>query len=480
MNDRRDATGRRGRVMKWLLVLVAGLAAAGGAAAATWFYAPPAVTEVYSDRYATADEMVVPVTEFTTFEYPEDPSSRSDRYGQYGGRRLRLIKRDATHFDFVFEPKAGDDVATVTFANIDVSRMTPGQPEWCKGDAGLTRIALTDREWNRQQVRFPVPGSNVTVEGGDGWEAENLTVAALAKNCLNAGLWEVLLSHQTAGGKRMYYQGWFTFPLGHYRDLVEANAGIDYADYWFGLEHWDDPAGTAIAMERLRTVDAERAVAAAFDPDEPLAVAGEQVRKKRTLKAPGVRTWGQFPKRPDVRFATFIPPGTYSVDHPWGNEYTRLAKFEGATLRDVMTADGQRLNELELAFTGLDGRDNRFVVGGVDLASLPQLPVGDYPEGLYMPMGIGVPPFYADYADLLASDPMRSPYYSFLLDGRDRWIDHHAAAIDGPVMHRDADDPTKVHLYLLSYERHTLVAHFVIDLSPANAESDAEKDASPA
>ena len=463
---------RRGRVVKWLVVVVGVLATAGGAAAATWFYAPPAVTEMISDRYAVADEMVVPVREFTTFEYPEDPSARADRYGEYSGRRLRLVRRDKTHFDFIFEPTGGSHIATVTFANVDVSRMTPGQPAWCRDEPGLTRIALTDREWNRQQVRFPAGGENVRVEGGDGWEAEHLEVAALAKNCLNAGLWEVLLSHRDAtGNKRMYYQGWFTFPLGHYRELVEANAGVDYADYWFGLEHWDDPAGTWMNLDKLRAVTSEREVPIAFDAEEPLAVAGEQVRKKRTLLAPNVRTWGEFPRRPDVSFATFIPPGTYSVSHPWSNEYERLATLEGAILRDVQAADGQSLQELELRFTGLNGQANRFLVGGVDLAALPQLPMSEYPKGLYMPMGIGVPPFYADYADLLTSDPMESPYYSFLLDADDRWIDHHAAAIDGPVMHRDADDPTKLHLYLLSYERHTLVGHFVIDIGAAAEQS---------
>jgi hypothetical protein len=29
-------------------------------------------------------------------------------------------------------------------------------------------------------------------------------------------------------------------------------------------------------------------------------------------------------------------------------------------------------------------------------------------------------------------------------------------------MHRDENDPNKLHVYLLSYERHSLVGHFVI------------------
>jgi hypothetical protein len=47
-------------------------------------------------------------------------------------------------------------------------------------------------------------------------------------------------------------------------------------------------------------------------------------------------------------------------------------------------------------------------------------------------------------------------------ESSDRWIDHHTFAIDGPVMHRDERDPDLLHVYLPSYERHSLIAHFVV------------------
>lgn len=80
-----------------------------------------------------------------------------------------------------------------------------------------------------------------------------------------------------------------------------------------------------------------------------------------------------------------------------------------------------------------------------------------------MPMGIGVPPFYQSYVDLQKMPPHTSPYFSLLLDEQDGWVDHHQFAIDGPVMHRDEVNPDLLHLYLLSYERHSLIAHFVIN-----------------
>ena len=58
--------------------------------------------------------------------------------------------------------------------------------------------------------------------------------------------------------------------------------------------------------------------------------------------------------------------------------------------------------------------------------------------------------------------PYQSPYVSVLLDADDKWIDHHTLGIDGPVMHWDDQDPDVLHVYLLSYERHSLVGHFLV------------------
>jgi hypothetical protein len=215
----------------------------------------------------------------------------------------------------------------------------------------------------------------------------------------------------------------------------------------------------------LPRVEREREVAAMFDRSEPVIVAGEQVRKRRTVMTENVRAWGDYCDGRKVRFAAFIPPGRYSVNHPWKNEYRRMDRFEKARLRDVRSPGGEEtLQELELVFssTKLEGV-SRFIVSGFDLKGLKQLPTTRYNEGLYMPMGIGTPPFFQSYADLQSHPPHRSPYFSVLLDADGRWIDHHGFAIDGPVLHRDEKVPNRLHAYLLSYERHCLIAHFVID-----------------
>ena len=415
-------------------------------------------------RYAIAAEMLVPVREFSTAEYPEDPADRSSRFQQYHGRRLRLIQRDATHFDFVFEPLE-KHIAQVVFRNVDVSLMTPALPEWTKSDPDLARIALIDRQWNRQQVRFDVKSPLVEVTGGDGFEQQHLYSAELAKNCLNAGLWEVQLFTQENNNKTLYYQSWFTFPLGHYGQLFEHNTGLSYRNHWRSLEHWVDPVGTPVRLEKLRDVTREREVSFRCDRTEPVLAAGEQRRKLRTVNARGLRDWNCiFDGRP-IEFASFIPPGRYEHDTPHGNEYWRMAHVEKLILRDIVSPAGDApLHELELIFRdNRQGQRCRFLVGGVDFRTLPQLPVEKYPDGMYMPMGIGVPPFFQKYEQLQQQPPPTSPFVSVLLDEKSRWLNHHAIGIDGPVLHRDAVDPNLVHLYLLSYERHMLLGHFVID-----------------
>ena len=275
----------------------------------------------------------------------------------------------------------------------------------------------------------------------------------------------MLLFTTEGGDKALYYQGWFTFPLGHYQDLFEYNTGLPYWRHWYYLEHWFDPAGTPVPLDKLRDVISTREVSATFDKSEAVIAAGEQARKRRTTVSENVVSWGDFYDGRKIRYASFIPPGRYSLDQPWKNEYRRIDRFDKVLLREVKSpATAKPLYELELVFSSTHRPGlSRFIVSGFDLDSLPRLPVAEYPKGLYMPMGIGVPPFFQSYEELRNNPPQQSPYVSVLLDEHDRWVDHHSFAIDGPVLHRDAKDPELLHVYLLSYERHSLIGHLTID-----------------
>jgi hypothetical protein len=189
----------------------------------------------------------------------------------------------------------------------------------------------------------------------------------------------------------------------------------------------------------------------------------------RCVTAQNVRIWADYYDGRDISFATFVKPGRYSVQDPWKHQYWRIGDYRQTVLRDVISpAETNSLKEIELIFRDTrTSETNRLFVSGFDPAKIPQLPVADYSKGFYAPMGISVPPFFQNYEDLEKAPPGKLPYFSFILDAQNRWINHHEVSVDGSAMHRDDKDPNLLHVYLLSYERHALIAHFRIPLSEA-------------
>lgn len=82
-----------------------------------------------------------------------------------------------------------------------------------------------------------------------------------------------------------------------------------------------------------------------------------------------------------------------------------------------------------------------------------------------------MPPFFQGYEELRESPPHWGPYAGVRLDEQDRWTDHDRFAIDGPGLHRDENDPGLPHADLLSYERHGLVAHVLIQTGASTPRS---------
>jgi len=424
----------------------------------------------FFDRYKTKKVTEVKLQELSHFDYPENPAKLSPQHGRYNNRKLKIIQKDETHFDLVLEPekKTNQSISRIIFKNIDLSLFVTGKPDWVKSK-NLEIIALTDREWNRQQVSFSRNSDNLEISK-KGFDAQNLYSAALAKNCLNAGYWEILLSSKENNQKTLYYQAWFTFPIGHYKKLFEKNSQTKYFKHFWRLEHWVDPENLLLNLREIRQVIKEKKLKNfEFLKEEPVFAYGEQARKIRTSKTINIKKWKDFyqvKNKPKVEFATFAGAGQYRNQKPWSNEYWRLAKFQEIKLREIKTKNSKNnLQEIEVSFKDeKNGKINRFIVGGIELKKIPSLPVKKYYKGLYMPMGISVPPFYQSYQSLLKNNPLESTYYSLLLDHENRWLNHHDIALDGPVIHRDQINSKLFHLYLLSYERHTLIGHFVFEI----------------
>jgi hypothetical protein len=419
----------------------------------------------FANRYNDSPQQTVALTAFSKDLYPENPENTSQAFGVYSHQTLIIEQLDGTRFRFLLQP-AGSQAATIELTNVDLAHFVATIPPWVKANPDLTKIGLIDREWNRQQVRFDRSSIHVRVlDGGDGFGQRALNRVDLARNCLNAGLWELLLFTTEDGEERVYEHVWFTFPLGLYKDLFERVNGLSYWSYWWSLEHWVDPSGTPIRLDRLRTVEQEWPIQATARWDEPVAVQGEQVPKRKnilTAVAPTYRDWYRGP----VQFASFIPPGRYSQSHPRETQLHYLAEFDGATMRQVkLSGTAEPLVEIELAFRSNKTQEaTRLIIGGLDPKAIPVASPAQYVRGWQVPLGIGNPGFFESYEYVLSYPPNTRTFYGFHLDSESRWLDHHAIGVDGPLLHWDADDPSLLHLYLLSYERHALLNHIILTI----------------
>lgn len=358
-------------------------------------------------RYDTSPKQVVPLRSFSDQEYPDNPERRSRSYGTYPHRDLHIERLDRTHVRFVLT--AGSDRATqIELRDVDLSLMVAAVPRRILSDPGLTTVGLIDREWNRQQVRFRRDAPHVLVhEGGDGFEQRSLSRIDLARNCLNAGLWELLLFTVEDGEERLYDHLWFTFPLGLYKDLFEKVNGLSYWSYWWSLEHWVDPDGTPIRLDLLRTVEWEQPMSADVRWNEPVAAMGEQVLKRRNILTPVAATYRDWYHQP-VQLASFIPPGIYSRADPRDTQLHYLAELTGATVRQIAIAGWPHgLLEVELGFrSNQTGEPTRLILGGLNISVLPALSPQQYDQGWRVPMGIGSPSFVESYDMLAANPPM--------------------------------------------------------------------------
>ena len=418
-------------------------------------------------RYHTKKTMTVAVKEFTPITYPDNPARLSKRHGQYSHPHVAIQKNKDQTFNLVFS--AGNDKsAHISFKNIDVRLMTPSVPSFVKGDKNLTRIALTDRQWNRQQVIFNADNGHIEVTGGDGFE-QNLYQVHLAKNCLNAGLWEILLYVQENHKKRLVYQGWFTFPLGHYKKTFEQNTGLSYWPHAHYLEHWFTPESVQVDVDKLRQVIDVYPLVLTQDMDEKILVGGEQTHKKKNIISKNkIETFKDYMEE-DVSFSTFVPPGVYQKSKPWVHEYWRIQHPISAVLNTVQSPVKKKKVLQEIVITYSDDKPNHnddsyFYVSGFDLSSLPRLDPKQYAKGQLFLMGIGTPPLKQTYTSLSKHPPAMSPIFSVFLNEKGSWINHHEAAIDGVILLIDKDKKNRLHMYLVSYERHAIVGHYMMIL----------------
>lgn len=389
-------------------------------------------------------------------QYPDDPDlvNRAPEYDTdlLGAANLAMTS-DST-FDLEIQlPNNGK----IAFSSLDLDLWIPTIPDRIRGDEYLSLLAVVNQEWNRNQVAFR--GKEfITTD-------PSITRVDIARNCLNAYLWEVIAYTTEAGNELPLSHGWFNFPKTPYHAFFERRNGLPFAQFSSYLENWKDPANEPIDRAKLRTVIHRIPTRSTDHSNVAYPLTGERARKRKEVLHPVAFGTMHDLCSDQTTFATFSPPGIYVRADP---RHTQLGRFDhlvSASMHRVEVAganDG--LVEIDLLYADADGkRRTHFVVGGFDPSTLPVLPEKEANSAWASSMGFGNHPFYESYAQHLAQDTRTSPYYAFLTDGDGNWLDSHAVGIDGPLLHFTDDARHGLNVWLLSFERHALVGHVVLE-----------------
>lgn len=397
------------------------------------------------------------IEELSDQDYPDNPDI-GYRASNYNSDYFTVGNILPTEKPFIFDLSFLAQKDTLQVSQINLEEFIPTVPNHVKEDQYLSLISIVNQEWNRNQVTFK-KGEFTTTDN-------NVVRIDIARNCLNSYLWEIIAYTKENESETPIYHGWFNFPNDLYHELFEQKNGFSFTKYQESLVHWKDPKNEVINRDLLRHVikDIELTYTDASDAMYPL----EKARKKKFKE---IITPESFKTMRDLQsdsttFATFTPPGFYNRADPRTTQLGRLYHLVQVKLAETTGKKEQtNLKEIELTFTDKDNqRTTKLVIGGIDFKSFPSLQPEKANHGWKSSMGIGNHTFYEKYDEHLTCKSEDNPYYAFLSNEKDEWLDSHTVGIDGPIFHFDADDPNKLHLWLLSFERHALVGHYIIDI----------------
>ncbi len=405
----------------------------------------------------------IPVKEMTDTEYPDNPNleSRHSAAKQQYFSTILLKDKGSNLFDLDLISQE-DSLCKITLNNLPLLEMMPTAPDWIKKDEYLTYIGVINQEWNRQQVQFNT--KQFSVSGKSGMQ---ITRVDLARNCLNSYLWEMLVYAKDTDGKdKLFWQCWFNFPNDLYAEMFETRNQLSFDTFRKGMENWIDPPSKLIDLQKIRQVKSEKEVEFVVKNQEMYPLNGERLRKRKNIVCPKVVNKMDDLLNDSTTFATFSIPGFYNTKDPRKTELSRLGILQKVNKRQIINALGKESEELEFIF--LSNKDpktiTKFIIGGMDMSLIPTLPIDIANDGWQTSMGIANHSFYETFDFQQKHLTKDNGFYAFLLDDKNNWLDSHKVGIDGPLFHFDEKDKTKLHCWILSFERHAFVGHFVINL----------------
>ena len=395
---------------------------------------------------------VFSITNLTDDKYPDNPDIgyRSNQY-QSALFQDGQITKNGKNYDLIFYTNKKD---SIILHNINLFELTPTIPEHLRKDEYLSYIALINQEWNRNQVQLDSTNFSSSLS--------NLSRIDLARNCLNSYLWEIILYEQNESVDLPYAHGWFDFPKEIYIDLFKNKTQIAFDKYQKPLEDWIDPESKPINSDLLRTILIPVNIEYQDLSNEMYPIEGARKKKFKEIIYPETFNTMIDLQTDSALFATFSPPGYYNKSDPRKTELGRIKTLKNIELHHTINkVNKDTLQELKFEFND-HYRTTYFVLGGVDLNSFPILSVKDANNGWKSSMGFGNHPFYEKYDEHLSCKSNTNPYYAYLTDEKNNWLDSHKIGIDGPIIHWDKLG--NLHIWLLSFERHALVGHYQITL----------------
>ena len=363
--------------------------------------------------------------------------------------RIELARNAAGRYDVRLVAGAASPEPLV-LRDADLSLLIPRAPKLVHGNESLTRLALIQREFNRNEVHNPLP------DGRD---------FSIANNCLERGLWEVKVARSDSGKTATLFHAWFTFPEDEYAKLFRlVNDGLDWAAYAPALAKYPGVGGFPLSLDDLRRpVPGSERELAGLDVHAAGALERlpEQAGKVKHIRTANLETYADVarPERQPVTLAKFNAPGRYDpaeamkFDLRWLGSPTKVLWREVSSRRP--SGAGAKFTEVEIRFAnGL-----RILAADPELARLPARaePPRTEADVLKFVCGIGTPVIHATAAERAAELSADRPRYLMILDAAGNHVDNHLTGVDGLYAWRDASN--SIHLWLVSYERIAFVAH---------------------
>ena len=396
------------------------------------------------------------IKELTDEEYPDNPDIgfRASNYSSH----YFISGKINYHEDFNATLSFYSEKDTFQLENFQLDEFIPTVPiHFSRKDEYLNCITLVNQEWNRNQVRL----SSAEFKTNN----PEISRIDISRNCLNAYLWEIIAYTEEDGEELPIYHGWFDFPQQLYASLFEEKNDLAYGNYREPLEHWEDPENKTFDESILRTIVGKKEISFKDESDKMYPLKGARLKKRKEIIHPEEFETMRELQSDDTKFATFSPPGIYNKQDPRNTELGRIYKLENIEVNKTeCPSNNERLKEIVFSFFDRDNeRQTKLIIGGLDFDQFPKLSVEQANKGWKNSMGFGNHPFYEDYKEHLSWKLSEACYYGYLTNDKDEWLNSHHIGIDGPMIHWDDKIENRLHVWLLSFERHALVGHYVID-----------------